>query len=167
MLTTPSDDWLDPWIQQWGDPITRLAYLVLGDRERAQDVAQEVFLRLYEHHAAHPQRLIAVGWLYTVTRNLCRDVLRQQRRRPEVFGMDRDAPDSAVSWEGAVTTSVAIRQTLAELSPRDRECLWLYYYADLTVDDMAAALKLSPATIRTRLHRARHRFAKRWEGHHA
>ncbi len=136
---------------------------MIGDRDLAQDVVQETYLRLYKHHEAH--RPISVGWLYAVTRNLCRDALRQRRRIPELFAMEPE--DTTPAFEGTITKSLAIRETLATLSPRDRECLWLYYYADFSTNDLAHALRISKAAVRARLHRARQRFAENWEEPHA
>jgi DNA-directed RNA polymerase specialized sigma24 family protein len=47
MVKNMDPHWLDAWIQQWGDKMTQFAYLRTHDRELAQDIAQEAFLRLY------------------------------------------------------------------------------------------------------------------------
>ncbi len=154
--------WLDVWIYQWGDKMTQYAYLQIHDREWAQDIAQEAFFRLYRYQEEHPDAILAVGWLYTVTKNLVRDAQRKKSARPE-----RSVRTG--SWEplgDSMATRIEVQQVLNTLRAKDRECLWLFYYADYSIQQIAERLHLSTAGVRTRLHRARQRFATQWGRSH-
>lgn len=156
-----SSNWLEPWVREWGDKLTQLAYVLTHDRELAQDIVQEAFIRLYHQHQTHPEAPISVAWLYTVTRNLARDALRKRRRRPEV-AFDTPLPPIAAGQRDQDTV-LAVQQVLARLSRTDQECLWLFYYGDFSMKQIANALHLTQAAVRARLHRARRHFADLWE----
>jgi RNA polymerase sigma factor (sigma-70 family) len=154
-----SDDWLAPWVEQWGDRMVQFAYTYVMDRDAAQDIAQETFLRLFLWHRRFPDRVVTPAWLYTVAANRARDVLRERRREAltdrELASPDpADAPDS--------TTRIAVRAALDRLPLLDRQCLWLFYYADWPVPEIAVATRLSQAAVKQRLYRARKRFARIW-----
>ena len=63
----------------WGDEVVHCAYTFVRDQGRAQDIAQESFLKLYQWRLTHPHREIRIGWLFTITRNLALDDLRRHR----------------------------------------------------------------------------------------
>ena len=153
---------IDEWIQTWGDTMIRLSYLIVKDRELAQDVAQEAFLRLYQRLNERPGEPVSVGWLYAVTKNLARDMRRKTRRLSETFSLsDEDVPVGG--FELGVVSRLDVMHIFGRLTARDRECLWLYYFAGLSTKDMAEALHISNDNVRTRLHRARERFLSLWK----
>lgn len=150
-------DWLTPWVEQWGNRIVQFAYTYTGHPETAQDVAQETFLRLYRWHAAHPDRPITPGWLYTVAAHIAVDWLRRERhQRASANADDATAGDLTAQWD----RTVILREALERLSARDRECIWLVYYADWSLAEVAAATNQSPAAVKQRLFRARKQLAR-------
>lgn len=156
-------DWITPWIQEFGDKITRFLWTYTHDRDLAQDLAQESFMRLYRFHERHPNRAVHAGWLYTTAHRLAIDVARQARRRPEdLWDGSPDGFPSTPSFEPVVTTRLAVQRTLDRLTRLDRECLWLFYYQGWTVPEISARIGCSESTARTRLYRARRRFAQLW-----
>src|SRR5579875_47574 len=148
-------DWLTPWVEEWGRRIVSFAYTYTGNPETAQDVAQETFLRLYRWHGTHPDRPITPGWLYTVAAHIAVDALRRERHRAESGNAD-DATtgDMTGQWD----RGLILREALGRLSERDRECIWLFYYAEWSLAEVAAATHQSPAAVKQRLFRAR----KQW-----
>lgn len=152
---------MEQWIDGHGDAVVRYLTLQTGDRELAQDLAQETFARLYEFRAAHPERTVAVSWLYTVARRLAIDHWRAARARPrttlwdETLGRD-DAAEEAI----AVREQVA--SVLARMPSAERQCLVLFYLEDWPLNSIARELGLSPVGVRVRLHRARGRFRGIW-----
>jgi len=158
-------EWIAPWVAEWGDKIAQFALAFTHDPEAAQDIAQETFLRLEEWHAAHPERQIHGGWLYTTARHLLIDHNRGRRRRPEVpweggAGAGQEVP----SFETTVATRLSVQRTLDGLRPSDRECLFLFYYQEWSIAEIAQHLGVSAVTVRGRLFRARQRFARAWGG---
>lgn len=151
---TSDAHWLEGWMVNWGDKLVRFGFAHSGDWALAQDVAQETFLRLYHWHRSHPQREITPAWCYQVAYHLLVD---DHRRRTRERGLDPDPPAGRDPAEAAGDRA-AVRDALASLSPADREALWLFYYEGWSTDHIAITLGRSPATVRTRLKRARDRF---------
>lgn len=147
-------NWLEAWMANYGDKLVRFGFAHSGDWQLAQDVAQETFLRLYRWHRSHPHREITPAWCYQVAYHLLVD---DHRRRTRERKMAPD-PASRVDPEQGLGDQAAILGALESLSPGDRECLWLFYYEGWSTDHIAKTRGLTPATVRTRLKRARDRF---------
>ena len=142
----------------WGNRLLQFAGTYARDRVMAQDVVQDAFLRIWRFQRRHPGRPVNPGWLYTVTRNCARDhVKREPRPRPL-----RDASTPLAADD--IETRVAVQAVLDHMAERDRQCLWLFYYARWPIADIATALGLSEPAVKQRLYRARHRFRELWGG---
>jgi RNA polymerase sigma factor (sigma-70 family) len=129
---------------QHGRPAFRLACLLTGDEQEAQDIAQEAFVRLGGRLVTllDPDR--AAGYLYRTIANLSRDHGRRLRR-------DRSLRDRLRSPERPVSSELGDRdevwRALMRLSIRHRTVLFLRYYLDMSEASAANALELSvPAT---------------------
>lgn len=162
MTEWPDHQWITGWVESWGDRMTQFAYGLVQDTMIAQDVVQEAFLRLYQWHRRHPGGEISVGWLYTVTRNLAFDALRDKKRRPLILD-EAGAIDSLAERDADGTRESAVLEVLETMDAEDRECLSLFYYADFSTKEIARRLKLSEGSVRTRLYRARLRFKELWK----
>lgn len=150
---------LEGWITSHGDRITQFAFTYVQDWAAAQDVAQETFLRLFSTHCQRPEVRISAGWLYQVAHHLSIDMLRK-RQGPRRLEAKITAMTSGMQ---DLTVTLVAREVMKRLHPRDRECLWLVYYEDLSIAETAKALHLTPDAVRTRLRRARDRFRAQWE----
>lgn len=146
--------------QEYGDGVYRLALLMLGRPDAAQDVVQDTFLKLLRHLSEGRPLPNARGWIFTVAANGCRDRQRGARRwlpwQPE-----RDlrmAPDRTDARD-------AVRPVLDALdclSPRDRALIALRA-AGLSYAEIANAARLHPASTGRILTRALDRLARRLE----
>lgn len=124
----------------------RLAHLLVGNRARAEELAQDAFVRVWPRvtEVDNP-----AGYLRTTLVNLCRDHHRREhtaRRHPE----DRPEPSPP---PGLPATTSAVWLALQDLPERQRVAVSLRYYADAPTDEIAAALDVRPATVRSLLHR--------------
>jgi RNA polymerase sigma-70 factor, ECF subfamily len=147
-------------------------FRLVGTREEAEDLAQEVFLRLYRN----PPRLEADAdlspWLYRVATNLGYNALRkggrEARRQERAQGFARvdDAVgrDAADPERSAVVTEErrAVRQALATLAEREQACLVLRH-SGLSYAEVAAAIGVQASSVGTLLARAEERFRKAYE----
>lgn len=154
-----AEEWLGRWIAAHSDRITQFAFTYVHDWDDAQDVAQETFLRLFSSHRRHPGVQLSPGWLYQVAHRLCIDRHRK-RRSSERFAASMTGISSGVQ---DIADTLVVHEVMNHLHPRDRECLWLVYYEDLSIAETAKALHLTPEAVRTRLRRARDRFRAQWE----
>ncbi|MBU0741257.1 RNA polymerase sigma factor [bacterium] len=157
------------------DRIYGLAARMLGNREQAQDVIQEVFLRV--HRSAH--RLDAerepLPWLRQITVNLCRDLWRSAGARGDrqTVSLDEHADLGATLPSDAAPTDAAVLATererlvqhaLGELPPQLREVVLLRDYETLEHDQIAALVGASGAAVRKRYSRALARLSELLEG---
>lgn len=141
---------------QYHGSLVRLLYRRTGDAERAEDLAQEVFVRALEAPPQNPR-----PWLFAVALNLARDDGRAAARRgrrlellkAEMAGRAAPAPDERFEQD---ERAALVRAALARLSDADREAL-LLKAEGFSYQDIASALGLAPGAIGTTLARARRR----------
>jgi len=146
--------------RHYGPLVFRAAFRVLGDAGLAEDVQQDVFLRLLEQ----PPRDV-VSWPAFLTAAAVRraiDRQRQQRRWWRLLPLWRaQAPESAVSSEEvgvADERARRLRTAMKDLSPREAQCFSLRYLEGMAVDDIARVLAITSNTTHVTLHRARRRL---------
>lgn len=134
-----------------------LARRMLGDAAEAEDVAQEVFLRVWKHAASwKPGQAKFETWMHRVAMNLCLDRLRRgSRNGGEV---SPDAPDATASATRALDDKQRrdrVRDALQVLPERQRAALVLCYYQDRTNIEAAEILGVSVDALESLLSRAR------------
>ncbi|WP_375474761.1 RNA polymerase sigma factor [uncultured Jatrophihabitans sp.] len=146
---------LDEWFRAYANRV--LAYLLhRTDAQTAQDVLQEVFVTAFRKAEDVPRP--PLGWLFGTARRLLANRHRGNRRHDELIArLVDDAGQEADP--GLAEVKEAFLQTLATLSPGDREVLTLTGWYDLTPREAAVALGTSPVNYAVRLHRARKRLA--------
>jgi RNA polymerase sigma-70 factor (ECF subfamily) len=145
------------------DPLVRYLTRRLGDRDWAEEVAQETFLRALRQERLTNER----AWLFAVATNLVRDEGRKDaRRRKHLALLAEQERDSAVepeptSVERAEEAALA-RRAVESLAERDRLAL-LMREEGLDYSEIAEALGLSPGSVGTTLARARRRLVEAYE----
>jgi RNA polymerase sigma-70 factor (ECF subfamily) len=144
---------------------TLVRYLTrrLGDRDWAEEVAQETFLRALRQPVLTNER----SWLFAVATNLVRDEARKdQRRRRHLALLMEEARDSAIEPEPTslerMQEAALARKAVDSLAERDRLAL-LMREEGLDYQEIAEALNLSPGSVGTTLARARRRLADVYE----
>lgn len=139
--------------------VVAIAYKVLGDRDAAEDVAQEVFLSF--HATVDPTVAWAPGWLWAAAAHRALNAVRGSRRRRDrelrvlPGGAQQTPEDLAVAAEQHAT----VRAALGRLPSRQAEILVLRA-AGLSYAEIAAAVQLKPTSIGTLLCRAEHALRK-------
>jgi RNA polymerase sigma-70 factor (ECF subfamily) len=143
--------------EQYYDSLVRMLYRRTGDRDRAEDLAQETFARAVAAPPNNPR-----PWLFAVALNLVREdgrrALRQGRRLELLRGDDPSPAGPAEDFERN-ERSAGVRAALATLSERDREAL-LLKAEGFNYDEIASTLGLSKGAIGTTLARARRRLVE-------
>ena len=157
------DDELERLFKLYHTPLVRYLTRRLGDRDWAEEVAQETFLRALRQDAITSER----SWLFAVATNLVRDQARKDDRRRRHLQLlaaeQRDAVSEPepTSLERAQEGAMA-RQAVDALAERDRLAL-LMREEGLDYNEIAEALGLSVGSIGTTLARARRRLAETYE----
>ncbi len=140
--------------EKYATDVLRVSYFYLGDRQRAEDVCQDVFVRLMtsnpELEEGHEK-----AWLLKVALNRCRDIWRGAWVKRVVLGSPVfetiPAPDDHERRDEEEAMMVAIHQ----LPSTFREAILLYYYQGYGIGEIAQMLDLPEGTISSRLSRAR------------
>ena len=145
------------------DQVFRVALRLLGNREDALDVTQDVFLRLYRYLNRYDRRRPLRAWLYTMTVNAARDCSRRHRRNANGRGPHGVA--TAVAPVAREHLSIGderavIEAALRQLSEKERAAVVLHDIEGLSTEDTAKALGSSATTVRSQLSRARVKLRK-------
>lgn len=155
-----------------------LSLKLLGDRQEAEDVVQETFLRLYRHLADFKAGHKLSNWLYTIALNISRNRLRR-RKVLRFFSLegwtrpDEDAPEVATSEPGvedsltATEGSDALERMIQVLPDALREPFLLRYMQEMPDQRIAEVLGVSLGNVRVRIHRAKARLWERFGGRSA
>lgn len=151
---------------------------MLGSEEDANDLAQETFVRVYQHRASFRTEQKFTTWLYTIAANLGRNHHRWRSRHPNV-SLDAESEtneqslgtmlpaDGPVPSEAAEATerAAAVRAAVHQLPEDLREAILLCEWEDLLMAEAATILKTTPKAVESRLYRARQALReklKRW-----
>jgi RNA polymerase sigma-70 factor, ECF subfamily len=141
---------------------------ILRDRQEAEDLTQEVFLRVYRHRRRYRPTARFSTWLFHITRNLTRNALRNRKRRRHCIG-DWAAGDSEAGMESwlhgreepphlrmeRLELGQVVRQALEGLASRQRTALELQQFCDWSYADIAAEMQMTPKAAKSLLYRAR------------
>lgn len=156
------DRWAD-WYARHRLFVRKSACILLGNSRFADDVVQEVFLRLSQSASQYRGESSETTYLWGVTRNVCREFIRREvreRRFRDLLERQRPAeshePPSANDREDDAQT---LSKALSQLRPRHREPLLLYYYHDRAYAEIAKILGIPEGTVKSRIHQARERLS--------
>ena len=150
-------------VRHWEGPIQRLCARLTGDPARGEDLAQEVFARLFARRKAYQPAAKFSTYLWRMALNLCYDDLRRTGRRretafafepgeeagePNVLASADPAPDEALRRREA---GDAVQQALAALPEHQRTLVVLRHYEGLKFREIAEVLDLPEGTVKTRM----------------
>jgi RNA polymerase sigma-70 factor (ECF subfamily) len=155
-------------VETYQNPVYNLCYRMLGNAQEAEDAAQETFWRAYQAiHKYDPTRSF-ITWLLSIAAHYCID--QQRRKRLPTFDIEllpeESAPDPAPDPEkvvGRLEEQQQLRQLLNKINPQDRAAIIMRYWYDLSDEEISQSLSLSVSAVKSRLHRARHLLAERWQ----
>jgi RNA polymerase sigma factor (sigma-70 family) len=161
----PAEPWTPPsWediVRDHSARVYRLAYRLTGDKHDAEDLTQEVFVRVFRSLSSYSPGTFE-GWLHRITTNLFLDgVRRKQRIRIDAIGDDSErhvatgelhTPERG--FEHA-NLDLDIQRALGDLSPEYRAAVVLCDIEGLSYEEIAVTLGIKLGTVRSRIHRAR------------
>jgi len=159
-------------LSRYERPVFSLVFRMVRDRETAEDLSQETFIKVLNNLDRYSPEFKFSSWLFKIANNLTIDHLR--RRRVDTISIE-GAPD-AVTAESAKATSIAvvsasespleelesrelgtaIERAIGKLRPEYRACIMLRHVEDKSYEEIAEIVKLPLGTVKTYIHRARH-----------
>jgi len=165
-------------VQRHMNRVFSLVYRVVGNKEEAEDITQEVFLKVYHHLHTFEQQASFSSWLYRVATNTALDALERMKRRPQATPPMRGNKDSEP--EGKENTNPlhhssspvpgpeesvilaelreCIKQILEKLERNQANLIVMRDFQNLSYDEIANSFALSLSAIKMRIHRARLAF---------
>ncbi|MGF3105724.1 sigma-70 family RNA polymerase sigma factor [Rossellomorea sp. DUT-2] len=150
--------------------VTKLVYLYVKDWPAAQDITQEVFIKAF--HALHQfnHKSSYKTWIYRIAINLCKDYKRSAYFRKNTIV---NKFNTTLKKETSVTPEQelimnedndSVASHVFSLPLKYREVILLYYYEELTTQEIGDMLGINPSTVRTRLDRGREKLKKTMGG---
>ncbi len=138
-------------VKQYRQTVFRAAYCCLKSYAEAEDITQEVFLSLYTYNGSFNDDGHIKAWLLRVTMNKCRNLLKSAFRRFSV-------PLEEAADRTAFTEENELLNVVMTLKPKLRTPLYMYYYEEYSVKEIAELLGEKETTITTRLSRGRQKL---------
>jgi RNA polymerase sigma-70 factor (ECF subfamily) len=139
-----------------------LAYSFLRDREAAEDVTQEVFIKVWRALPAFDGRAALSTWIYTIARNASLSALRA--RRPQSSLSDPEVMEVVETTHAALPVDeladrAALLRLVDQLPTKQRQVVMLFYMEEASHEEVASMLAMPVGTVKTLLHRARARLS--------
>jgi RNA polymerase sigma-70 factor (ECF subfamily) len=145
-------------VRQHKDSVLNLARRMVSDRDAAEDIAQEAFIKAYrELHRFRGESAVAT-WLYRIAVNEARQYLRGQKRRVARWERQRDLAAAEPPADSQTDDPAPLTELLQELSEDQREALALFYLRELSLEEIARTLGAPVGTVKARLSRGRERL---------
>lgn len=155
-------------VERYQSRIINLVYRYIGDRNRAEDIAQEVFLRVFVHRKRYRQSGRFSTWIFTIAANLAKNEIRRIVRLRGSVEIDTvegtaggpghyltdGAPGPDTDASRAEISSIVAR-AIRKLPPKYREALVLRDIEGLSYEEIGEILKIPGGTVRSRINRAR------------
>jgi RNA polymerase sigma factor (sigma-70 family) len=170
-LQAGDDAALAPLMQRWEMPVKRFIFRLIGNTADAEDLAQEVFVRVYTKRASYRVGAKFSTWCFSIAANQAKNRLRWWRRRPEL-SLDAwteaggETPDESAAGAQASQAAMrgerraAVQQAVAALPVDLRTALVLFEYEQQSVIAIADALHCTPKAVENRLYRARQKLSE-------
>ena len=168
-------------VAAYQDRIVGIFCHLLGNQEAAEDLAQEVFLRIYRSRDKYEPKAKFSTWLFRIANNLASNTRRNKGRRREVALNPQDSgplgmrPEEQLLMEksgmmpsrqiGLKETQAVVRQALETLNERQQMAVLLHKFEGMSYADIGAAMKLSEAAVKSLLSRARENLRVQLEKH--
>jgi RNA polymerase sigma-70 factor (ECF subfamily) len=172
----------EPLVLAHQEAVFRLSYLLLGDPDDADDVAQETFLRAWNHLKRFDVTRPLLPWLLSIAANLASNRRRSAGRYfaalTRAFRPEQTTSTSAEEKSARRMEAGELWKAVQHLSVPDQQIIYLRYFLDLPVAETAEVLQVAEGTVKSRLSRALERLrgiiqqdfpvlAERQEGHEA
>lgn len=150
-------------LQRHQKRVLNVIYRYLGHATLAEDLVQEVFLRVYKARQSYKPKAKFTTWLYKITANLCLKEL--EKRRKKTYSLDSGTKEPAQYIQSTAASPAetmeqkevaqVVQDALAELPPKQRMAVVLNKYQGFSYEEIAASMELSTKAIKSLLFRAR------------
>lgn len=145
-----ANEWIQLAMDRYLNMVYRLAHARTGSTQDAEDISQEVMLKLVKNAAGIESEEHLKAWLIRVTVNQSNNLFRSAWRR-----LSAPLEEGAMREPEKPRTNDRLDAALDRLSPKLRTVVHLYYYEEMSIDEIAEATGIRPDAVKVRLSRAR------------
>jgi RNA polymerase sigma-70 factor (ECF subfamily) len=161
-------------VDRYSGRVLNVVYRYIGDRQRSEDITQEVFLRVHLHRLRYRPGGRFSAWLFTIAANLAKNEIRSRVRHRGTMSLDQltevsgdaelvelDRAESPEHWAEQAELQEAVAAAVAELPDPYREAVVLRDLNGMSYEEIAEILGVPGGTVRSRINRARHLLKKK------
>ena len=130
---------------------------MLGNAQEAEDLFQEVFIRVWQRAYQFTEEKSISGWIFTIAHNLCLNRIRDRKEHDSIdnyISLSSSNPEMGEDW------AARIQAALEQVPPENREPFVLFEYQGLSYQEISEVMKLTIAAVKSRIYRAREELRK-------
>lgn len=157
------NDWLEKLYEERKQELFRFLFVILGEKQAAEDALQETFLKAYLHRSKYVEMHREKAWLYQIARNTACDMLRKRRKE---FPMEKEQMDDVLERESKqedMPDNLMYMEIIEELNETEREIVSLKIIAGLTHREIAKVLRMTTGSVKKRYERALHKLKANYQ----
>lgn len=144
-------------VEQYQKPLLNLCYMVLRDRNAAEDAVQETFLKAYKALPTFREESSEKTWLTRIALNTCRDM----KKSAWFSHINRSVTPEELPlpvWEDFDQDAADLARAILQLPDKDKEVILLYYYQELTMQEIASTIGITASMVSRRIKKAHARL---------
>ena len=152
-------------VDRYKDLVFTLALRMLKNREEAEEVAQDTFIKVFTALPRFKGDSKLSTWIYKVAYNSCLDRIRKNKRGVDEVGIDSFTEHQIKTVDNALDAlkekeqQQTIQHCLQQLASKDSFLLTLFYFEELSLEEISQIVNMEPNTVKVNIHRARKRLA--------
>ncbi|WP_242142363.1 MULTISPECIES: sigma-70 family RNA polymerase sigma factor [unclassified Bacillus cereus group] len=156
---------IDEIMNQYGQEILQLVYSYVNNKEIAEDLTQDIFVKCYKSLHTYKGKSKVRTWLWRIAINQCKDYIKSWYNK-KVIVTENESTYIEVQKESAEQTVIQndedrrLASAVMNLPIKYREVIYLFYFEELPIKDIAMVLEVKENTIKTRLKRAKELLKK-------
>ncbi len=146
--------------ERQSDYIYKLCCFYLGNASEAQDAVQNIFIKILEKHIKFKNEQHEKAWFHTVARNHCKDIMKSAWWKKKTY--IETIPEFPLQ-ENIQPDNSGLENALRYLSIKQKEVIYLYYYKELSINEISKLLKRKESTIQSQLAAGRKRIKEHYK----
>ncbi len=152
-------------VDKYKDLVFTLAIRMLKNREEAEEVSQDTFVKIFKSLSKFKGDSKLSTWVYKVAYNTCLDRIKKNNRRQSEIAIDSYTEHQIKTLDTALDAleekeqQQTIQDCLQELASKDSFLLTLFYFEELSLEEISKIVDMAPNTVKVNIHRARKRLA--------
>ena len=158
------------FLDTYGHRIFTLGQQMVSNREDAEDITQDIFVKAYESLKRYRGDCEFITWIYRIACNVTASILRKNKQRQEYLSFNGNIPEHIGNDESEIPFDIIdenepderiedLQLAISWLSAEERALITLFYYENKSIEDCAYILQQSEGNIKVRLHRVRKKLS--------